>query len=124
MRFSNGMRQRRRDPSARNKPKRGLQDDDPRRIVTGLSVPLSTSLPQARGIIGGAMNSAILDPGLFNNVERYESLMQVVRNRMTNRAFAPYDVTREHFEMIIEAALHAPSGANAQPWRSEEHTSE
>jgi 5,6-dimethylbenzimidazole synthase len=62
------------------------------------------------------MNSTIVDPGLFNNVERYESLMQVVRNRMTNRAFATYDVPREHFEMIIEAARHAPSGANAQPW--------
>ena len=62
------------------------------------------------------MNSTMIDPGLFNNVERYESLMQVVRNRMTNRAFKPYDVPREHFEMIIEAARHAPSGANAQPW--------
>jgi 5,6-dimethylbenzimidazole synthase len=62
------------------------------------------------------MNSTTLDPGLFNNVERYESLMQVVRNRMTNRAFKPYDVPREHFEMILEAARHAPSGANAQPW--------
>jgi 5,6-dimethylbenzimidazole synthase len=62
------------------------------------------------------MNSTVVDPGLFNNVERYESLMQVVRNRMTNRAFKPYDVPREHFEMIIEAARHAPSGANAQPW--------
>jgi 5,6-dimethylbenzimidazole synthase len=62
------------------------------------------------------MNSATLDSALFNNVERYESFMQVVRNRMTNRAFAAYDVPREHFEMIIEAARHAPSGANAQPW--------
>jgi len=62
------------------------------------------------------MNSTALDPALFNNVERYESFMQVVRNRMTNRAFAAYDVPREHFEMIIEAARHAPSGANAQPW--------
>jgi 5,6-dimethylbenzimidazole synthase len=42
--------------------------------------------------------------------------MDVVRNRMTNRAFAPYDVPRAHFEMILEAARHAPSGANAQPW--------
>ncbi len=42
--------------------------------------------------------------------------MHVVRNRMTNRAFAPYEVPREHFEMILEAARHAPSGANAQPW--------
>ena len=62
------------------------------------------------------MNTTTVDPGLFNNVERYESFMEVVRNRMTNRAFAPYDVPREHFEMILEAARHAPSGANAQPW--------
>ncbi len=46
----------------------------------------------------------------------YESLMEVVRTRMTNRAFAPCDIPREHFEMILEAARHAPSGANAQPW--------
>jgi 5,6-dimethylbenzimidazole synthase len=42
--------------------------------------------------------------------------MDVVRNRMTNRAFAPFEVPRAHFELILEAARHAPSGANAQPW--------
>jgi 5,6-dimethylbenzimidazole synthase len=42
--------------------------------------------------------------------------MEVVRARMTNRAFAPAEVPREHFELILEAARHAPSGANAQPW--------
>ena len=52
----------------------------------------------------------------FNNVTRYEALMDVARNRMTNRAFATWDIPREHFEMILEAARHAPSGANAQPW--------
>jgi len=52
----------------------------------------------------------------FNNVARYEALMDVARNRMTNRAFAPWNIPREHFEMILEAARHAPSGANAQPW--------
>ncbi|MBV9771402.1 MAG: nitroreductase family protein [Bryobacterales bacterium] len=35
---------------------------------------------------------------------------------MTNRAFAPCEIPREHYEMILEAARHAPSGANAQPW--------
>jgi nitroreductase len=35
---------------------------------------------------------------------------------MTNRAFAPFEVPREHYEMILEAARHAPSGANCQPW--------
>jgi nitroreductase len=42
--------------------------------------------------------------------------MDVVRRRMTNRAFAPFEVPRAHFELILEAARHAPSGANAQPW--------
>jgi 5,6-dimethylbenzimidazole synthase len=42
--------------------------------------------------------------------------MDVVRSRMTNRAFAPAEIPRAHVEMILEAARHAPSGANAQPW--------
>jgi len=42
--------------------------------------------------------------------------MDVVRTRMTNRAFAPAEIPRAHVEMILEAARHAPSGANAQPW--------
>ena len=47
---------------------------------------------------------------------RYDALMDVVRSRMTNRAFAPGQIPRAHVEMILEAARHAPSGANAQPW--------
>lgn len=51
------------------------------------------------------------------NLARYESLMDVVRNRMTTRAFRPdIAVPRAHIEMVLEAARHAPSGANAQPW--------
>jgi 5,6-dimethylbenzimidazole synthase len=43
--------------------------------------------------------------------------MEVIRKRMTVRAFDPsYAVPREHYEMILEAARHSPSGANAQPW--------
>ena len=52
----------------------------------------------------------------FNDVARYEAFLDVARHRMTNRAFAPWEIPREHFEMILEAARHAPSGANAQPW--------
>src|SRR5438445_527389 len=52
----------------------------------------------------------------FNNVARYEAFLEIARNRMTNRAFAAYEVPRAHFELILEAARHAPSGANAQPW--------
>jgi 5,6-dimethylbenzimidazole synthase len=53
----------------------------------------------------------------FSDRTRYDALMQVVTNRITARAFdASYVVPREHYEMILEAARHAPSGANAQPW--------
>jgi nitroreductase len=49
--------------------------------------------------------------------ERYTALMEVVRSRMTVRAFDPSQaVPREHYEQILEAARHSPSGANAQPW--------
>jgi nitroreductase len=46
----------------------------------------------------------------------YRSLMGVIRARRTNRAFAAFEVPREHYELILEAARHAPSGANSQPW--------
>lgn len=48
---------------------------------------------------------------------RYDALMDIVRNRMTVRAFdSSAPIPREHYERILEAARHAPSGANAQPW--------
>jgi nitroreductase len=51
------------------------------------------------------------------DLTRYETLMEVIRTRMTVRAFDPsFTVPREHYEMILEAARHSPSGANAQPW--------
>jgi nitroreductase len=63
------------------------------------------------------MSSPVPDPEQFNNVARYGELMEVVRNRMTNREFvADYKVPANHFEMILDAARHSPSGANAQPW--------
>ena len=53
----------------------------------------------------------------FSDRSKYDALMEVMRNRMTVRAFDPgYVVPREHYEMILEAARHSPSGANAQPW--------
>ncbi len=51
------------------------------------------------------------------DLARYDALMEVVRNRLTTRAFrSDVPVPREHVEMVLEAARHAPSGANAQPW--------
>jgi nitroreductase len=47
----------------------------------------------------------------------YDALMAVIRERKTSRAFDPdFVVPREHYDLILEAARHAPSGANAQPW--------
>jgi nitroreductase len=43
--------------------------------------------------------------------------MDVIRSRMTVRAFdASCVVPPGHYDMILEAARHSPSGANAQPW--------
>lgn len=53
----------------------------------------------------------------FGDRTRYDAFMQIVQSRITTRAFDPrYAVPREHYEMILEAARHAPSGANTQPW--------
>jgi 5,6-dimethylbenzimidazole synthase len=52
-----------------------------------------------------------------DTLTRYDALIDVVRTRATSRQFKPGEtVPREHYEMILEAARHAPSGANAQPW--------
>jgi len=52
------------------------------------------------------------------NMARYEAFMDVIRNRVTTRDFDPdYEVPREHYELILDAARHGPSGANAQPWQ-------
>ena len=52
-----------------------------------------------------------------NQVARYDALMDVVENRLTNRAFDPeFVVPDEHYKLILDAARHGPSGANAQPW--------
>ena len=45
---------------------------------------------------------------------QYDTLIEIMRNRMTVRAFDPsHAIPREHYEMILEAARHSPSGANA-----------
>jgi len=62
-------------------------------------------------------NRSMNDQSQFDQRARYNALMEVVCNRMTPRQFDPaYVVPREHYELILEAARHAPSGANAQPW--------
>jgi 5,6-dimethylbenzimidazole synthase len=49
--------------------------------------------------------------------ETYDALIRVMKNRVTVRKFDPdYVVPDEHYDLIMEAARHGPSGANAQPW--------
>jgi nitroreductase len=53
----------------------------------------------------------------FTDTTKYDALMEVIRNRITTRAFNPACVVPcEHYDMILDAARQAPSGANAQPW--------
>ena len=50
----------------------------------------------------------------FDGTARYDAFMEGVARRMTTRRFDPdYTVPRNHYGLILEAARHAPSGANA-----------
>ncbi len=54
----------------------------------------------------------------IGDYSQYEALMHTIRNRVTVRKFDPdYVVPDDHYRMILEAARHGPSGANAQPWQ-------
>ncbi len=65
-----------------------------------------------------AAAEAEVDLPPIGSTERYDALMQVIRNRVTVRRFdAAYTVPDDHYRMILEAARHGPSGANAQPWQ-------
>ncbi len=60
---------------------------------------------------------AAIDLPEIGDRSRYDALMQVIRNRITSRACDPdFTVPTEHYDLILDAARHAPSGANAQPW--------
>ena len=53
----------------------------------------------------------------IGSTKTYKDLMSIVRNRVTVRKFdEKFKVPDDHYRLIIDAARHAPSGANAQPW--------
>jgi len=64
------------------------------------------------------MNPANTEAGpVIGDRRLYDHLMEIARNRITTRQFDPaYEMPKEHYELVLEAARHAPSGANAQPW--------
>jgi nitroreductase len=48
---------------------------------------------------------------------RYDALLDILERRVTARQFDPnQSVSEEACRLILEAARHSPSGANAQPW--------
>ena len=44
------------------------------------------------------------------------SLFEAIRSQRAIRRFRPDPVPQEAVERILQAAIHAPSGGNAQPW--------
>ena len=80
-----------------------------------MSEATATAAPAAATT--GEREATLIDLTPIGDRRRYDVLMEVMRNRVTTRAFdASFEVPREHFELILEAARHSPSGANAQPW--------
>jgi nitroreductase len=45
------------------------------------------------------------------------NVIDALNERKSTRAFLPRQVSRALIEEILDAARHAPSGANTQPWR-------
>jgi nitroreductase len=77
-------------------------------MTTALSLPSTAS---------GSSTGAAAACGSAADLERYAALREVLQRRSTARRFrAGAAVPREHYEMILDAARLAPSGANAQPW--------
>ena len=61
-------------------------------------------------------NDEIILPPI-GSIETYNQFMKVIKNRITVRKFDEnFKIPNKHYELIIEAARHAPSGANSQPW--------
>jgi nitroreductase len=46
-----------------------------------------------------------------------EPFIHLVQHRTSCRAYEPKAVSREHLELMLEAARLAPSACNKQPWR-------
>jgi nitroreductase len=52
--------------------------------------------------------------------EKYDlagAALKVIQDRRSVRQYTAEPVSEEHLGLILEAARHAPSGENAQPWR-------
>jgi len=73
------------------------------RVVADVCTPISRSYADA-------------DPGI-----RYSSdqmfLLDTIKNRRTVRRFKPTPVPRQHVLKILDAARHAPTAGNQQPWK-------
>lgn len=43
-------------------------------------------------------------------------VLNVIKSRRSVRAYKPEQIKEEELEILIEAAIYAPSGSNSQPW--------
>jgi nitroreductase len=43
-------------------------------------------------------------------------VLKVIKSRRSVRAYKPEQLKQEELDILIEAAIYAPSGSNAQPW--------
>ena len=52
-----------------------------------------------------------------NRKETMNNVIECIKSRRSQRSFKPEAVPRAALEAILDAAIWAPSGMNAQPWR-------
>ena len=62
-----------------------------------------------RGLPGSHLFAVATVPG-------GEGTLRAIHERRAVRAYTDKPVTREHIDALLDAAVHAPSAVNAQPW--------
>jgi nitroreductase len=63
------------------------------------------------------LDDAVLDPGVRAVLDLAQPFLSVLADRRSVRDFSPVMPPRALVVRAIEAATHAPSGMNKQPWR-------
>lgn len=85
--------------------------------VVGLHVLAAES--RIRALLSRLEEALPPGPAAAHNADEDEvpSLLRLIHERRSVRAFRPDPVPDEHLEQMLDAARHAPTAGNQQPWR-------
>ena len=65
----------------------------------------------------GLMVLAMITMGACNNFSKTDAVLENIHSRKSVRQFTSEEVSPEHIEIMLKAAMAAPTAVNYQPWR-------